>query len=282
MLKDDLCVEMCRQWPQLRAISLVGRDNSLSERSVRALSSVNKRLDRVDLSGVSTCLSSESLMGFHGFKLRRLDVTMCKHISRECLLYVLSPPPGKVSPLDCLELGGLDFGDGIVSEIVKTCPRITKIDLHLWPSLSDVSLYILSESLPCLSDLSLGGCYEVTDEGITSVVNHCRSLTRIVLRSCDNITDRSVRTLARLPCLSHLNLRGCYLVTENGIAFIIEVSTTLQHINLTACTLLNTETVERLALAQQDRGSTTLAVRGPQAGEYREFRGWQDVCLNAG
>lgn len=260
--RDDVVIELCRQWPRLRTISLVGSDNNLSERCVRSISSLNKCLSNIDLSGLSRCLHPESLLAFEGFKLRRLDVTQCKKLTSESLLHLLSP--GKA---ESLAVGGLDLDEDFLAALVRLCPRLRQLDLHLCPKIGDKGIQVMASQLTGLQELSLGGCYNVTDAGIGVLVAHCTRLKKLVLRNCDELTDGAIQSVARLGCLSHLNLRGCYLVTENGVAFLLEACSTIAHLDVVACTLLVPDTVARIARAQ----SRPLRVRGPQCGKQQEY-----------
>jgi tetratricopeptide (TPR) repeat protein len=88
--------------------------------------------------------------------------------------------------------------------------------------------------LTALQHLSLWGCEQVTDAGLT----HLRGLTALQyldLRGCGRVKDTGLANLRGLTALQYLCLRGCGRVTDVGLALLRGLSA-LQYLDLEGCT----------------------------------------------
>ncbi len=97
-----------------------------------------------------------------------------------------------------------------------------------------------------LNELNLGGCEEITDKSI-SQLHRLPNLQKIDLSLCNQTTDISLFTLSLLPRLHFLNLSWCYSVTDNGLKRLGQCKS-LESILLWSCEEITDEGVEALAV----------------------------------
>ncbi|XAR60862.1 hypothetical protein NMG60_11034391 [Bertholletia excelsa] len=86
-----------------------------------------------------------------------------------------------------------------------------------------------------LQNLSLDCCYGITDTGLSLVAAGCPSLTVISLYRC-NVSDVGIETLAK-SCLAlkHVNLCYCSLISDHGIRALSQNCLQIQSIKISYC-----------------------------------------------
>jgi hypothetical protein len=72
------------------------------------------------------------------------------------------------------------------------------------------------------------------------------TLTTLILRGCSLITDQGVQSLASLTALTTLNLQACRLITDQGVQSLASL-TALTTLNLDGCSLITDKGVQSLA-----------------------------------
>ncbi|CAG2105141.1 unnamed protein product, partial [Medioppia subpectinata] len=126
--------------------------------------------------------------------------------------------------------------------------------------------------VPKLESLNLIGCYNLTDEWLTSALTHrMNSLTELNLSMCKPITDHSLERIGdHLKNLEHLDLSGCSNITNTGLLELSMELKRLKYLNLRSCRHVSDVGIGHIAGATQE---TTLA----GAGLFTlEFLGLQD------
>ncbi|XP_059641730.1 F-box/LRR-repeat protein 4-like [Cornus florida] len=133
--------------------------------------------------------------------------------------------------------------------IAKTCPNIEVLNLNYKethdgfddiPDLDDVDGYGICEiaiGCPNLAELYLRRRCQVGNFGVISLVNLARNLTSLDLGRCNRIADESLKAIGNANSLQVLNLRGCWLITDRGLAFLASgsVSRSLRKLVIAEC-----------------------------------------------
>lgn len=147
--------------------------------------------------------------------------------------------------------GGRGITDSDLEFIAETCPNAQIINLNLRQTQR-----VFDE----FGDLDLD---EVGDDGVCSLAIGCRNLTRVYLRRrkgigdvgvvalikstlnltvldlawCDRVTDQALEALGASNSLQVLNLHGCCLITDWGLASLAtgSLSQTLKKLDLAEC-----------------------------------------------
>ena len=103
----------------------------------------------------------------------------------------------------------------------------TELDLSNW-KLGDDDLQTVAEHCTDITSLKLALCAEITDAGIENLVGF-HHVTHLDLRGCFQLTDRSLNHIrSSFPKLEHLDGRDCHNLGEDGIRDLV-VSTRHLH-----------------------------------------------------
>ncbi|CAN6441197.1 unnamed protein product [Victoria cruziana] len=102
------------------------------------------------------------------------------------------------------------IGNAGVISLMKHCTDITRLDLSWCSMISDEALESLGAA-SSLQALNLHGCSLITDRGLTSLTtgSSARTLKKLDLSECDQISDTGVVFLRQLCCLEELSLAEC-------------------------------------------------------------------------
>lgn len=182
-------------------------------------------------------LTDEGMWGLVGLTgLRSLHVLKGSRVTDRSLRKLSS-----LTRLTCLTLCGLrTTGDGLSA--LSTLDSLTSLDLSGSRKISCAALACLRPLLALL-DLNLSDC-RVRDES----VEHLSGLTNLrtlKLRGA-RITDRSLVLLARLHRLRVLDLSHCSHFTDDGLRALTALHTTLENLNLKGCSLISDQGVAEL------------------------------------
>ncbi|KAJ8751177.1 hypothetical protein K2173_016358 [Erythroxylum novogranatense] len=121
--------------------------------------------------------------------------------------------------------------------IARMCPKIEFLNFNLKPSRVDEYFHGLDE-FPDFSDfgdngvrsLAKGCCNltkvllrrrkNVANHGVITLVNLAQNLTTLDLGWCNSIGDQSLEAIGGLHFIRVLNLEGCSLITDRGLGFL--------------------------------------------------------------
>ncbi|XP_010930270.1 F-box/LRR-repeat protein 12 [Elaeis guineensis] len=104
-----------------------------------------------------------------------------------------------------------------IPRLLVRFPYLNSISLAGCTELPDSALVRLRDSGSSLQSLSLYCCFGITDNGLTQVSTGCTNLVSITLYRC-NITDVGLESLAEYcRSLENINLSYCILISDRGI-----------------------------------------------------------------
>ncbi|CAO3677299.1 unnamed protein product [Rhizopus stolonifer] len=210
-------------------------------------------LNNLHLSG-AFLITKEAWMSFFEKTNTRLQSFGTRHSNRfnlECVKSLVTHCPN----LQTLDLGQLSQ--------MKTdwLPEIAKLKhlkrLHLaWPSTEEAVkeedlIDMLTNVGPQLTELSLRGFKDLTDEVLLEGVMHCKQLKKLNLELCDQLTAKSVVHFfdhwETKEGLTHLDLSRCILLDDDVLKAIVQHSgETLTHLNIHSLELLTPNGLEIL------------------------------------
>ncbi|XP_073055348.1 EIN3-binding F-box protein 1-like [Primulina eburnea] len=139
-----------------------------------------------------------------------------------------------------------------------TCPRIRVLNLNFkekkdssyqsvyfqdfgdevyFQDFGDEGLCDLAKGCSDLRTVLLRKRKGVGDLGVASLVESSKSLRNLDLGWCREVSDKALESFRGLNSLESLNLQGCWLITDEGLAFLAEGSLcrTLKILNLAEC-----------------------------------------------
>ena len=108
--------------------------------------------------------------------------------------------------------------DGL-SSIAMLCPNVTTMNLSMCGQMTDDALQLLGEHCTVLSDLTLTGCFLVSDSGFSGLFSGLGDkLTRFRLEYASNLSDAGLMALSeQCPSLASLHLNVCTRVSDEGL-----------------------------------------------------------------
>lgn len=92
----------------------------------------------------------------------------------------------------------------------------------LYMQVSDLSFVAMfSSTMPALHHIHLAGCSRITDAALQLLTASCRRLSTITLSSCPQLSDKTLKRLARCDHLGSVILKGCRGITTEGVAVLV-------------------------------------------------------------
>ncbi|KAB2629315.1 EIN3-binding F-box protein 1-like [Pyrus ussuriensis x Pyrus communis] len=180
---------------------------------------------------VSFCKAAGSLESLH--------LEECHRITQFGLFGALSTGGSKlksVAFVSCLGLKDLNFG----SPAVSPCQSLRSLSIRSCPGFGNVGLALLGKLCPQLQHVDFSGLESITDVGFLPLVENCEAgLVKVNLSGCVNLTDKVVSSMAGLHgwTLEVLNLEGCRMVSDAGLAAIAGNCTLLSDLDVSRCAI---------------------------------------------
>ncbi|XP_043188259.1 F-box/LRR-repeat protein 7-like isoform X1 [Amphibalanus amphitrite] len=155
------------------------------------------------------------------------------------------------------------------------CHTVERVELNGCARLTDRGLSLLARRCPELRHLELRGCSQVGDQAVMDIVSHCPNLQHLDLTGCHrvrcldlsqagadhrlnlqyldltdchNLTDDSLRVIARhCPQLQHLYMRRCEQLTDAGIRHVPSLCPGLREFSISDCSRVTDFSLRELA-----------------------------------
>ncbi|XP_023341504.1 uncharacterized protein LOC111711391 isoform X4 [Eurytemora carolleeae] len=196
-----------------------------------------------------TNVTGENLSEYKGTLpcLENLNMRFCKQLTDKGLLQILQLYR---STLRSLDISGTKITGENMSEYKGTLPCLENLTMMVCEQLTDKGLLQilqlcgstlrsldiygtnitgenLSEykgTLPCLENLNMSYCKQLTNKGLLQILQLCGSTLRSLDISNTNITGENLSEYkGTLPCLENLNMSECYHFTNKGVLQILQL-----------------------------------------------------------
>ena len=146
----------------------------------------------------------------------------------ECSFTILNP--------SYLSRKGLDVHTVHLHRLLMRFQHLKSLSLCGCSELNDSGLTRLLSYGSHLEKLNMDCCLRVTDYGLSLVASGCPSLTTISLYRCLNITDDGLETLATAcSSLKCVNLSYCSQISDKGLKALTQQCRQLQAVNISHC-----------------------------------------------
>ncbi|KAK9273650.1 hypothetical protein L1049_018460 [Liquidambar formosana] len=136
--------------------------------------------------------------------------------------------------------------------VSKTCPNIQFLDLNLKPTcrvfdefddmlglidVGDDGICEIATGCRKLCEVRLRKRKGIGDGGVISLVKAAMNLTTLDLGRCSRVTDKALEAIGAANAIRVLNLLGCSLITDCGLALLSKgcVSQTLKKLVISEC-----------------------------------------------
>lgn len=151
--------------------------------------------------------------------------------------------------------------------VLNRFPHLQSLSLCGCTELPDSGLSLLTDYGSKLQSLRLDCCFGISDHGLSYVAMGCPSLTDLSLYRC-NITDVGLETLSEsCSALKDVNLSYCSRISDDGIRALSRNCQLLRAINISHCKSINGTGFQGCswALAYVEADSCKLEPEGIQA-----------------
>ena len=154
-------------------------------------------------------------------RLRRLDLSYCKHITDRSMAHLAAHASGRLESLcltRCTSISDAGFqawtafrfnnltrlsladctylSDAAVVALVSAAKNLTHLDLSFCCALSDTATEVVALGLPQLQELRMAFCGSaVSDNSLASIALHLNDLRRLSVRGCVRVTAAGVETV---------------------------------------------------------------------------------------
>ena len=171
----------------------------------------------------------------------------------------------QASVLTKLDLSRNQINDEALESLANV-PNLHLQELRLvaCKEIEDGGIVALSHNQKSLKILDIQDCNGVTDRGVSAIATNLTQLESLAINRCRNVTAYSVRKLSNLGRLQAVEMSDLYQVTSVGIQVGLceNASMPLTHINLSCCSLIKDDLIEKLCMTHPyiehlDLGSCT-------------------------
>uniref|UniRef100_A0A8P4G5Y0 F-box domain-containing protein n=2 Tax=Dicentrarchus labrax TaxID=13489 RepID=A0A8P4G5Y0_DICLA len=139
------------------------------------------------------------------------------------------------------------LSDSCVLALIARCRCLSAISLLDAPHLSDITFKAIAE-VAKLKTFCTEGNNQLTDISWTALCSSSQGLCRLHAAECTRMTDASLKSMAALKNLQHLDI-SCNKVSDIGIQCLTEgsSSTKLRELNVSQCSHITDISVKRIA-----------------------------------
>ncbi|XP_023332834.1 F-box/LRR-repeat protein 20 isoform X1 [Eurytemora carolleeae] len=129
---------------------------------------------------------------------------------------------------------GSEFTSNGLLQILQFCgSTLRSLDISV-KNITGENLSEYKGTLPCLENLNMSYCYQLTDKGLLQILQFCGSTLRSLNLIETEITGENLSKYnGILPCLEILNMSYCTQLTNKGLLQILQLcGSTLRSLNL--------------------------------------------------
>ena len=153
--------------------------------------------------------------------LQVLSLNGCEKLTQTGLNYLANPLHFKVGMSDSLKV----------------------LDLSYCSSVSTTSLLDLLETCASLEDLTIDGLISVNDDFVHQMCLACKTITKLSMQRCQQITDASLCSITDYLWIETLNISNCSKITDVGIETLSLVCSGIQSLITKKCNKLTNKTL---------------------------------------
>lgn len=199
------------------------------------MATITPRIPHVTYLNLNGCfqLSSRTTCNIarHCTSLRELYLGKVGENREPHILELIQALP-RLSKLDLS--GNIYLTDIVLADISSKLPSLDYLNVSA-TKITDKGLRLVCENLVNLSSLSMAGCLGITNDSLSWIAKHCRSLKELNIGRC-SITDQGIISLAEgVAILRSLNFDDLSLITDAALQHLLRLQDSLVEISLKYC-----------------------------------------------
>lgn len=212
-LVDESLLLLSQQLPCIKALNIDGI-SWISNRAIQELvQNHSSTLEELELDGAElTDVATKALA--HCQNLTSLSISFCELLT-DASLYSIQMLPA-LQKL-CLRKGQGFTANGLAMFLSSlNLKSLHHLDLSECASLQDNAVQAVTQQCgSCLKTLNLSWCWDVTDVGLTAIVDKCSRLKELHLVGLHRVMGSCLdRIPEEMPCLKHMDLQQCNLIND--------------------------------------------------------------------
>lgn len=228
----NLCSAFNQDLPNLKILNL-SLCKQITDTSLNRIAYHLKNLENLDLGGCSNLTNASlSAIAIQLKKLQRLNLRSCWHITDQGIC----------------QLAGLNKEKNVneKSSSANQSLALKYLGLQDCPRLTDEALKYISEGLPTVDAINLSFCISVTDSGLKHLAK-MPNLKELDLRACDNISDIGMSYLVEGGCtVTSLDVSFCDKIGDPALHHLSQGLFQMHSLSLNHCQITD-EGVMRIA-----------------------------------
>ena len=218
----------------LRKLELLGC-RFITDELFQALSKNCCHLEELGLSGCVNITNTGLSNLVEGCRhIKSLDVSKCNKIGDAGVLRIADVCSASLRTLKLLECYGVS--DKSILSLANSCHNLEVLVFGGCREVSDEPVKSLVLSLSCsLRSLRMDWCLNITDSSLRCVLSNCRNLVALDISCCDKVTDSAFHGLAVggfESDLKVLKMSNLPRITVSGIAMILQSCKLLEYLDL--------------------------------------------------
>ncbi|KAK7300856.1 hypothetical protein RJT34_11707 [Clitoria ternatea] len=220
---------------------------AVTDESLSFLVQTHKDLEKLDI----TCCHKITHASIYNItnscsRLTSLRMESCSLVSKEAFLFI-----GQCQHLEELDVTDTNVDDEGL-ELISRCTKLSNLKLGICLKITDNGLKHIARRCSELKHLDLYRSSRITDEGIITISNGCSSLEVINIAYNSNVTDSSLVSLSKCPELRTLEIRGCSQISSVGLSNIAARCRHLEALDIKKCYEINDTGIIQLAQHSQN------------------------------
>ncbi|KAK4261903.1 hypothetical protein QN277_004839 [Acacia crassicarpa] len=236
-LTDKGLSAVAKGCPDLRILHLAGC-RFVADGILEALSKNCHNLEELDLERCIsitdrglTCLAS-------GCKLiKYLDINKCSNVGDvgvSCLSKACSSSLKTLKLLDCCKVG-----DETIISLAEFCNNLETLIIGGCRDVSDDGIKSLAASgRRNLKNLRMDWCSNISDSSLSCILNQCRNLEALDIGCCEEVTDAAFQLISSEEAaldLKFLKVNNCPKITVAGIGILLGKCNYLEYLDVRSC-----------------------------------------------
>lgn len=154
-----------------------------------------------------------------------------------------------------LIFSGNTTADPTFSKLVNECPTLRGLDLSYSHLYTDYLQNIPSH----LEELNLSSCNWINNETLSSMVEYCPQLKKLVIASDVNLNFEAWSVLGKLTQLKTLDINRCSQIEDDDLKLILQSCESLQSLSLEECRGITDEGFYHISIYNKNLVNLNLA-----------------------
>jgi len=213
-------INVIKSSPHFTFIESITLQNNLYFTDEQAIAIIEKctALIDVDFTGCAG-IGNNTVNALSTLNLKSLKIGNCRQVHANSVTELVQKLSRSIEVLDIS--GVINLRNHHVDEMTKHCPQLHTLHLNKCLYITDAAIKSISHNCLALTSLALAYCGKITDASVEHLFNGplTHRLVSLTLLECMSVTKSSVDFIAKKRCrsLMRLDIRGCLNMTHASV-----------------------------------------------------------------